>query len=42
MVDTYNPKKPDQQNALKYVKDSFLKHYPNEKGRYYCNPYTYI
>ncbi len=32
MVDTYIPKSVDQQNALKYVKDSFIKHYPNEKG----------
>lgn len=32
MVDTYNPKTSDQQKALQYVKDSFLKHYPNEKG----------
>lgn len=32
MVDTYIPKKVDQQKALKYVKDSFIKHYPNEKG----------
>jgi len=32
MVDTYNPKTQDQQKALQYVKDSFLKHYPNEKG----------
>jgi len=32
MVDTYKPKTVDQQKALKYVKDSFIKHYPNEKG----------
>ena len=32
MVDSYIPKAVDQQKALKYVKDSFIKHYPNEKG----------
>jgi len=32
MVDSYIPKAIDQQKALKYVKDNFIKHYPNEKG----------
>ena len=32
MVDTYKPKSKHQQMALKYVKDSFIKNYPNEKG----------
>ena len=32
LVDSYIPKTVDQQKALKYVKDSFIKHYPNEKG----------
>lgn len=31
-VDSYAPRSEYQQKALKYVKDSFVKQYPNEKG----------